>query len=180
MSAMNWEAVAAVAEVIGVVAVVVSLIYVGVQVRQNTQQLRHENLRRTVRGTLDTNWLYHREEGALDVFRRGVASFDRLTPEDQALFHSIVVDLAFYFEVIRQMAGTGLVDESALEVNERFLGGVLVTPGGREWLAFAMDSKPMPQAALDYLQSIVDRRGDELRPITDLQPWLAPQSRRPG
>ena len=71
------------------------------------------------------------------------------------------------------MAQTGLVDESALEVNERFLGGVLVTRGGREWLSFAMDSKPMPQAALDYLQSIVDKRGDELRPITELQPWLA-------
>ena len=34
---MNWEATSAVAEVIGVIAVVVSLIYLSVQIRQNTK-----------------------------------------------------------------------------------------------------------------------------------------------
>jgi hypothetical protein len=34
---MNWEATSAVAEVIGVVAVVVSLVYLSVQIRQNTK-----------------------------------------------------------------------------------------------------------------------------------------------
>ena len=42
---MNWDAITAIAELAGVVAVVVSLIYVGFQVRQNTRQLRHDNLR---------------------------------------------------------------------------------------------------------------------------------------
>ena len=34
---MNWEATSAVAEVIGVIAVVVSLVYLSVQIRQNTK-----------------------------------------------------------------------------------------------------------------------------------------------
>ena len=38
---MNWDAITAIAEVIGVIAVVISLVYVGMQVRQNTLQLRH-------------------------------------------------------------------------------------------------------------------------------------------
>ena len=91
---MNWDAISAIAEVVGVIAVVVSLIYVGIQVRQNTMQLRQDNLRETVRGTLDTNWYYHRDERAFDVFQRGVRSFNNLEPKDQAHFHSILVDLA--------------------------------------------------------------------------------------
>lgn len=170
---MNWEAIAAIAEVVGVVAVVVSLVYLAIQVRQNTLQLRHENLRNTVRGTLDTNWFYHRDPRAFDVFRRGTESFDTLPPGDQALFHSIVVDLAFYLEVVRHMAQSGLVDTSAFEINERFLAAVLVTPGGREWLAFAIDSKPMPEPALDYLRTLVDNADATTRPITELQPWFA-------
>ena len=35
---MNWEAVGAIAEAVGVVAIFVSLIYVAVQIRQNTRQ----------------------------------------------------------------------------------------------------------------------------------------------
>ena len=37
---MNWEAISAIAETIGVIAVVVSLIYVSIQIRQNTKVAR--------------------------------------------------------------------------------------------------------------------------------------------
>ena len=37
---MNWEAVSAIAEVVGVIAIVVSLIYVSIQIRQNTKVAR--------------------------------------------------------------------------------------------------------------------------------------------
>ena len=37
---MNWEAISAVSEIIGAIAVVVSLIYVAAQIRQNTKIMR--------------------------------------------------------------------------------------------------------------------------------------------
>lgn len=172
---MNWDAIAAIAEILGVVAVVVSLIYVGFQVRQNTQQLRHDNLRQTVRGTLDANWFYHRDDRAFEVFRSGVQSFENLKAKDKALFHSIIVDLAFNFEVVRNMEQSGLVDRTAVEINQRFLIGILATPGGREWLQLAEATLPMPQAALDYLKSALVEAGPGAPLITDLQPWFAEQ-----
>lgn len=170
---MNWDAVSAIAEVVGVIAVVLSLIYVGFQVRQNTQQLRQDNLRETVRGTLDTNWYFHRDATAFEVFRHGIRDFENLDPNDKAHFHSIIVDLAFYLELVRNMEDSGLVDPSALHINTRFIAAILVTPGGRQWLSFAQDTQPMPAAALDYLQSLVDSVGDDARPITELQPWFS-------
>ncbi len=171
---MEWDAVGAIAEVFGVIAVVVSLIYVGFQVRQNTIQLRQDNLLETVRGTLDTNWYFHRNRDAFEVFKRGVENFDELLPQDRAHFHSILVDLAFYLEMVRNMAGSGLVDRSALDTNSRFLASILITPGGRQWLEFAHLTQPMPPTALDYLQSLVDS-GEDTPPITELQPWFSSQ-----
>ena len=170
---MNWDAITAIAEIAGVVAVVVSLIYVGFQVRQNTLQLRHDNLRQSVRGTLDTNWFYHRDDRAFEVFRAGVQSFEELNAKDKALFHSIIVDLAFYFEVVRNMEQSGLVDKSAVETNQRFLIGILAMPGGREWLQLAEKTLPMPPAALDYLKSALASIGPDAPLITDLQPWFS-------
>lgn len=170
---MNWDAIGAMAEVIGVIAVVLSLIYVGFQVRQNTSQLRQDNLRETVRGTLDTNWYFHRDKAAFEVFRHGISDFDNLDPQEKAHFHSILVDLAFYLELVRNMEVSGLVDPAALQTNSRFVAAILATPGGRQWLRFAQDTQPMPATALDYLQSLLESDNEQIRPITDLQPWFA-------
>jgi len=170
---MNWEAIGAIAEVVGVVAVVGSLIFVGFQVRQNTVQLRHDNLRETIRGTLDTNWYYHRNDAAFDVYRKGCNSFDELSPKEQAHFHSIVVDLMFYFSLVLGMHQAKLIDSDTLEIAQRFVLAVLCTPGGEQWWAFARRTKPMPDAIIIYLQSLLDAPDSDRTPITELQPWFA-------
>jgi hypothetical protein len=134
---------------------------------------RHENLLGSIRGALDTNWLYHRDTRTFDVFRKGVQSFDALQAQEKAVFHSVIVDIAFYFEVVRNMVTSGLIDPNALAVNKRFLIAILVSPGGREWWNFARKSRPMPQPAMDYIESILEADGDSTPPITELQPWLA-------
>ena len=169
---VDWEAIAAVAEVIGVIAVVVSLVYLAIQVRQNTAQLRIDNMRETVRGTLDTNWYYHRDPEAFEAFRQGIAGFDTLAPARQANFHSVVMDLTFYVEMLRNLEHSGLVDSEGRKINERFLLAILRSPGGREWWEFAKVSKPMPPDALDYLQSLLDSCPDDAPVISDLQPWF--------
>ena len=170
---MDWDAVGAIAEVIGVIAVVVSLVYLAIQVRQNTAQLRIDNLRETVRGTLDTNWYYHRDKKAFGAFKHGVEDFGKLSPREQAMFHSIIVDLAFYVEMIRSFEYSGLVDSAGREVNERFLLAILLTPGGMEWWEFAKRNPPMPPAAMDYLQRLIDSSPPDVKRITELQPWFS-------
>ena len=140
-------------EFVGAIAVVATLVYLSVQVRQNTVQLRQDNLRETIRGTLDTNWYFHRDDAAFEVFRQGCNSFEELSPKNKAHFHSMVVDLTFYFELILRMHQSGLIDSDALGVVERFVLGVLATPGGIQWWDFARRTKPMPDSAIDYLQA---------------------------
>ena len=170
---MNWDAITAIAETAGVIGIIASLVFLGFQVKQNTVQLRQENLRRIVRGTLDTNWYFHRDDIAFDVFSRGCRSFDALSAKDSAHFHSILVDLSFYLELTRISSEAKLIDSTALEINERFFLAILITPGGKEWWEFAKKSKPMPDPGIAYLQSLIDIHGDKCQPITELQPWFA-------
>jgi hypothetical protein len=39
---MNWDAISTIAEVVGAAAVVVSLIYLAVQIQQNTKQVEEQ------------------------------------------------------------------------------------------------------------------------------------------
>lgn len=171
---MNWNAVSAIAEIVGVIAVVISLIYLALQVRQNTSQLRQDNMRTTVRGTLDANWYYHRDPEAFRVISRGIRSFDDLSPQEQAHFHSIIVDLSFYLEIARHQHMAGLIDKSALDVNLRFFLAILSTPGGGQWWEMAKQTKPMPESGVEFLQRALDSaQPGDVPPITELQPWLA-------
>jgi hypothetical protein len=170
---MNWDAVGAIAEVAGVLGIVISLVYVGVQVRQNTMQLRQDNLRETMRGTLDNYWYFHRNDAAFEIFRQGCVSFEELPPKDKAHFHSIVVDLSFYFGLVLEMHHAGLVDDIALEMSERFFLAVLSTPGGKQWWEFARRTKPLPESAIDHIQALMDSPETSFKPITELQPWFA-------
>lgn len=170
---MNWDAISAVAEVVGVIAVVVSLVYLAVQVKQNTSQLKQDNLRTTVRGTLATNWHYHRDPEAFRIMKRGVQGFDDMSPQEQAHFHSILVDLSFYLGIARYQHLAGLIDKSALDVNLYFFLAILSTPGGRQWWEMARQTKPMPPEQLEFLQNALDSaKPGEIPPITELQPWL--------
>ncbi len=173
---MNWDAVGAIAEIAGVLLIFVSLVFVGIQVRQNTAQLRQDNLRETIRGLLDTNWYFHRDDSAFEVFRQGCSSFDELSPKDQAVFHSIAVDLSFNFELILRLHQVGLIDSAALEITERFFLAVLITPGGNQWWDFARRTKPMPNSTIDHIQALMDAPDKHFKPITELQPWFASES----
>jgi hypothetical protein len=169
---MDWGAVEAIAEVAGLLLVVVSLLFVGYQLRQNTRQLRQDNLLRTIRGTLETNWSYHRDPEAFRVIREGCENFEALAPKDQALFHSIAMDLSFYLELVIRLYEAGLIEGDAPRINERFFLGLLATPGGAKWWETVKRTRPMPDSAIEYLQSMLDDPKREKVPLTELQPWL--------
>jgi len=46
------------------------------------------------------------------------------------------------------------------------------TPGGAQWWEMARRTRPMPDSAIEYLQSLLDDPKREIVPLTELQPWL--------
>jgi len=94
---MNWDAVGAIAEAVGAIAVFVSLIYVAMQIRQNTKQAS-----RSV------------EANQLAAFERNVESGNRI--RELMILHP---DLA-------QLLLRGFKSYSALEKSDKFCFGLLL------------------------------------------------------
>ena len=80
---MNWTAITALAEVVGAAAVVVSLIYLAIQIRQNTRAVRGAMYDSLV-GT-NVEFLHSLAvDGALAAkFERALDEWDALAPDDQ-------------------------------------------------------------------------------------------------
>ena len=74
--AVNWDAVSAYSEVIGAVAVVISLIYLALQIRQNTRAIRGSTLDAiTAHMQAELRW----SSEMPDVFRKAIDDPDKLT-----------------------------------------------------------------------------------------------------
>lgn len=54
---MNWVAITAVAEVVGVVAVLITLIYLAVQIKQNTAAVSTSTYESVMTGSMTSTWL---------------------------------------------------------------------------------------------------------------------------
>ena len=81
--------VANIAEIIGAIIVVVTLIYLSVQLRQNTQALHSSG----AQATHDALGMYYlslaKDKELLEVFRAGTEDFEALSNEDVARFYAL-------------------------------------------------------------------------------------------
>jgi hypothetical protein len=95
---MNWEAISTIAEIVGATAVVVSLVYLAAQIRQNNRQVEEQvralRLQAYDSAGADFSALRLHISGSLQlssVWRRAKDSYCTLEPEERAqaneLFH---------------------------------------------------------------------------------------------
>lgn len=120
---MNWDAVGALAELIGAVAVIATLIYLSIQIRQNTRANEIESSQ----GNLDqgVSWMNNliQDPSLAELYLAGLQ--DKLDTEEQRLrFHLLMQGLFTQWGVMYK-SGTNLVDEDVL--------AVLSSPGGRRY-----------------------------------------------
>ena len=162
---MNWEAIGTIAEIIGAAAVVISLLYVATQIRQNTRQIRvatHEGTNRDFRQ-------FTREvltAGLTDVFVRGLEDPESLDDNQKLDFAFMMYDLFKAFENVHYHYLHGTLGEDAWQGWRRFIEQYATAPGAQSYWGvrrdiFASDFREL----IDGLEptSDVKRVGDVFR-----------------
>ena len=83
---MNWEAISAIGQVVGALAVVISLIYLAMQVRSSARETRRAAMRSTVDAI--TRLAHHVTDNAdlAELRNRGFRDFESLDDTDRARF----------------------------------------------------------------------------------------------
>ena len=135
---MNWEAIVAIVEVVGLLAIVISLIYVAVQVRQNSQLLERtiQSVRTQTYQYLVEDFNFYRQllmdREVAELYIRGLADFKSLAPAERVQFNMVAstyVWTAWYFYEVNR--NEGLVEN----LNSRLYVDMFKHPGFREWFA---------------------------------------------
>ncbi len=136
---MNWDAIGAIGEFVGGFAVVLSLVYVAFQVRQNSRQI-DQNSRQLeasmyyASGEGFNKWwsLLVQDEAVAALWQRGLAG-ESLAPTDKLRFRSMAMMLFTTLENSFHQVQLGSHDRKTLEISKSSWVRSLTSPGGSTW-----------------------------------------------
>lgn len=106
---VNWNALGAIAELLGAVGVLVSLLYLAAQIRQNTRWLKQQAFQV---GTNEIRrWSSHFSESQAnsELFLRGQADFSSLDPTERFRFTMMIFELCSVWGTYQQYSGEDLL-----------------------------------------------------------------------
>ena len=95
---MNWDAIGAVGEIAGAVAVFASLVYLALQIRQNTRAIRGNAERETVSLQQSALQPVAASLELADVHGRALFQLHEMSPAEQIQFHRTMTALFQSFE----------------------------------------------------------------------------------
>ena len=149
---MNWEAIGAVGELVGALAVLVTLVYLSMQIRQNTKSVQAAAVDSANSQVSRCREVIFADAEVANMFRRGNQDPASLSEDDairyRLLIHNIMLALS---NSITQASVSGL-SESRSEFELPILGRVLATAGGRWfWDTYWHDFDESFQGIIDDL-----------------------------
>lgn len=111
---MNWDAIIAIAEALGVVGVIVSIVYLSIQVRHRNQVAEANAFRNTLALSISSH--HEMIEGKHgDAVIKGLLNYEDLRGRDKLVFDSVITS---WFTVVASALfskGLGFFDEEHLE-----------------------------------------------------------------
>ena len=128
---MNWEAISGVAEVVGALAVVITLIYLSRQIGQNTAALRSTATQAASEQASDLYRTLAVDPSLPGIFIRGLGTPDDLSAEETARFNSIWMSVCFNIQNWYLQTQEGFLDGSLLESWVRIMTPITAEPGFR-------------------------------------------------
>lgn len=174
---MTADAINQIVQILGVLLVSGSLIFVGLQMRQ-TQRIERGNAQRDILNQTRDWWMaVAQDEETFDTFCEGLADYGALSRYRQARFNALGWNLMHIIEGVFFQHKAGLVMASSHDGYMLAFLAIISTPGGRQWWAEA--SKTVNGELSSYLSARLAAEAPTLPLWTDLLPHtLAPEGRR--
>jgi hypothetical protein len=169
---MNWDAIGAIAELLGAIGVIASLVYLATQIRQsreqmsqNTQALRAGTYQQ-LRHELYEAWHSHMmSPGRSKVIQSGMRDFHQLDDESAFQFTFWVVGVMKGYDNACYQYRTGLLDEDRWHLERSDLEGFLESPGVAQWWKSTSRRFSPDFAAL--VEEILDEQAGRTEGTTD-------------
>lgn len=126
---MNWDAINAVSQLVSSIAVVVSVLYLAVQLRSSTRVARVAAMDAAAAALRDVTKPFMENAELGRVWRTGLEQLDSLSPEDQARFFHAAHQFLKALETIHYHYFYGLLDNQLWLGWRELLHHYINTPG---------------------------------------------------
>lgn len=137
---MNWEAISTLAEIVSAMAVVISLVYLATQIRQNNRQVEEQiralRLQAYDTAGADFSTLRLHVSGnpqRASVWRRAKDSYSALEADEKSQANEMLHELMWAYQNIFSRMHGGAEDEMLRKIVDKNLGYWMGNPGFREW-----------------------------------------------
>jgi hypothetical protein len=174
---MNWDAIGAIAEVFGAIAVLVTLIYFSVQIRQSNKLAEAESQRELM--TLDVFTPVVEDPNLTSEFRACLNRYEEQDPNVKTRFFFLMTNWHLQMESVFRMHQKGLIAELSYKGYLTWYNSLLNTPGGAVfWKEVSLAHAP------DLVQALEDLKNDPENPYRyanafELMPFLREDSTAP-
>ena len=133
MVALSIQELGSLGELVGGLAVIVSLLYLAVQVRQNTKTARASNYESVLNGLREFHALLAQDGELTDIYMRGTADLASLDPRDRVRFNMLLYNAFTNYGVALYFHEQGTIEERLLRFFEEGFLSMLRLPGALEW-----------------------------------------------
>ena len=130
---MNWDAVGALAEVIGAITVVITLVYVAAEIRQNTKSNRNVALQTISTQNADWLSLITQDEGVARLFRVGQQDPQELSDDERVRYGMLMTQFFRVFDTQFYQYKTKVLPEEFWQSSVRSMQAILRRKGARMW-----------------------------------------------
>ena len=128
---MSWDAIGAISEVVGAIAVIATLAYLAVQIRQNTDSVRSAALDASIEKISDSRKSIYESAEMTDIYIRGTRDHEDLD-ENELLRFRLLMHNFFWctWNAYAQAELTGL-SRGAWDAQKPLISRALSSPGGK-------------------------------------------------
>ena len=161
---MNWEAIGAIGEVAGAIGVIVTLIYLSIQIRHNTRSSRLASFQSTTEMLTTVNTLIAGNDEIADIFARIYNEPDpELTPKDRIKFTFTNLCLFRAWETAYFQRSEGMALHQSWLRYEQSIRAQIAVPRVREW--WLNNTFGFTEEFRQYVQSLIDEQERSVRDL---------------
>jgi len=131
---MNWDALGAIGEIVGAIAVVITLLYLASQAKSNTLAINRAAIQATLMGRGESTRFLASDPAISELMWRGADHPESLEPEEWLRFFLICGSIVRPIELAYLDYAAGLMDDDLWAGQEQTVIFWFSKPGVKHWL----------------------------------------------
>lgn len=130
---MTLEDIYYISQIVAVAGIFASLVFVGLQIRQNTLATRAASHNAVSAALNEVNRMFAENADLTRIWLAGQTNRQSLTPEERWRFDSLMRAYMHVCETMYVQASLGAGDKGVMLAEEDGIRAVFASPGSREW-----------------------------------------------